>query len=135
MSDSARCSSYSHRMIGPRTLTWVYHVPSSSAVSETWGCSRIQVSRARPASMFTRIVPSSSTRYQVATDIGWPLAITTAITAGLGRRSRAAAPGGSGARGMVLLLVGCGSGASLGEGVAQCAHQCVRGALDHLQHL
>ena len=50
--------------------------------------------------MFTRIVSSSSTRYHVATDIGWPLGITIAITAGLGSRSRAAAPSGSGAFGI-----------------------------------
>src|SRR4051812_5410885 len=130
MSASAFCSSCSQRTIGPRTLTWVYHSPSLRAVSETWGCRCIQPSRARSASMFTRIVPSSSTRYQVATDIGWPLGVTTAITAGLGSRSSASAPSGSGAWGILFLLGGWSA-----QGVRDGGGQGHRGALDHLQHL
>src|SRR5256885_544496 len=60
--------------------------------------------------MFTRIVPSSSTRYHVATDIGWPLGITTAITAGVGARRRGGGAAGGGGRGVGGLRGGGGGG-------------------------
>src|SRR3954470_16529202 len=128
MSARAFTSSCSQRTMGPRMLTWVYHSPSLSAVSETWGCCSIQPSRARPASMLTSTVPSSSTRYHVATDIGWPLGITIAITAGLGSRSSAIAASGSGAFGIEAVP-------SVIEEYGELGDQRVGGALDHRQHL
>ena len=108
MSAIAFSGSSSQRTTGPRTLTWVYHSSSLSAVSATSGRSRIQRRRARPASMLSSTVPSSSTRYQVATDIGAPLGISTATTAGLGRANSSATSAGSGALGMGVLLGRCG---------------------------
>ena len=54
--------------------------------------------------MLSSTVPSSSTRYQVATDIGAPLGLSTATTAGLGRANSSATSAGSGALGMGVLL-------------------------------
>src|SRR6478752_2429678 len=116
MSASAFSGSSSQRTTGPRTLTWVYHSFSLSAVSATSGRSRIQSRRARPASMLSSTVPSSSTRYQVATDIGAPLGISTATTAGLGRANSAATSAGSGALGTGVLLGRWGSGLARGRG-------------------
>src|SRR5690349_6087646 len=100
MSASPRSGSSSQRTTLPRMLTWVYHSPSLSAVSATSGRSRIHSRRARPASMLSSTVPSSSTRYQVATDMGAPLGRSTATTAGLGRAKSSATSGGRGALGM-----------------------------------
>src|SRR6478752_267812 len=116
MSASAFSGSSSQRTTGPRTLTWVYHSFSLSAVSATSGRSRIQSRRARPASMLSSTVPSSSTRYQVATAIGAPLGISTATTAGLGRANSSATSAGSGALGTGVLLGRCGSGLAGGRG-------------------
>src|SRR6187431_3312832 len=104
MSASPRSGSSSQRTTGPRMLTWVYHSPSLSAVSATSGRWRIQSTRARPASMLSSTVPSSSTRYHVATDIGAPLGISTATTAGLGRANSSATWAGRGALGMSVIL-------------------------------
>src|SRR6478735_2708451 len=112
MSAIAFAGSSSQRTTGPRTLTWVYHSSALSAVSATSGRSRIQRRRARPASMLGSTVPSSSTRYHVATDIGAPLGLSTATTAGLGRANSSATSGGSGALGMGVLLGRCRLGLS-----------------------
>src|SRR3954454_18953895 len=107
---SASSGSSRHSTTRPRPLTWVYQASPSSTVSETRPSRRIQATRARSASMFTSTRPSSSTRYHVATDMGWPSGMTTAITAGLGRRSSSRAAGGSGGVGTGLLrrgMTGC----------------------------
>src|SRR6478609_7701724 len=116
MSASPFSGSSSQRTTGPRTLTWVYHSPSLSAVSAISGRSRIQRRRARPASMLSSTVPSSSTRYQVATDIGAPLGLSTATTAGLGRAKSSATSGGSGALGTGVLLGRWGWGLARARG-------------------
>jgi hypothetical protein len=51
-------------------LTWVLQSWPSSTVRLTRGSCRMYSSRRLPASMFTRIRPSSSSRYQVATVTG-----------------------------------------------------------------
>src|SRR5215213_3353480 len=102
---SARSGSSRHSTTRPRTLTWVYQAAPSRTVSEALPSRCIQATRARSASMLTSTRPSSSTRYQVATDMGWPSGISTAITAGFARRSSSSAAGGNGGLGTGLLRV------------------------------
>src|SRR6476661_10035434 len=103
---SARPSSPAISTTRPINETWVYQPDSSSTVRVRRGSRRRCRRRTRVSSMFSRTRSSSSRRYHVATDTGWPSERRVATTAGFGLASRARTSSGKGSSGMVLLLRG-----------------------------
>src|SRR5262245_42404108 len=98
---SRSLSSFSNETTCPRRLTWRYQSSSSSTVSATRGSWRMNRSRSRLSSMFTRMRPGSQS-YQVATVCGEPSRRSEAITAGFGRRRNSSTSAGTGGGGIGL---------------------------------